>query len=133
MSKELSFKEKCNCDKEFYVELTDWFSDWLNDLDKSTLLKYYNTTMELCNYSDDILYENTKENINTYFKDPYSVLVEVSNSENYSINEMYFKIGDLESFVDIPYDDYLDEILEKMIDEPSKYGVNIQEEYELEN
>lgn len=133
MSKELSFKEKCNCDKEFYVELTDWFSDWLNDLDKPTLLKYYNTTMALCNYSDDILYKNTKENINTFFKDPYSVLVEVSNSDNYSINEMYFKIGDLESFVDIPYDDYLDEILEKMIDEPSKYGVNIQEEYELEN
>ena len=118
-------------EEEFYKDVRYWFEEWYEDLSESKKLEYFNTTMNNLEYSEDVLYENTEEAINTLFDSPYEALVEQRNGD-YSINDRYYSYPDLVSHSDVPYDEWIEEILDEMIKYPGLYRVSIEHLYEAD-
>ena len=119
-------------EEDFYNDVREWFSEWYEDLDESRKLDYFNKTMSNLEYNEDILYENTEEAINTLFDSPYEALVEQRNGD-YSINDRYYSYPDLVSHSNVPYDEWIKEILDEMIKYPGLYRVSIEHLYEDDN
>lgn len=118
-------------DEDFYDEVRYWFEEWYEDLDESRKLDYFNKTMSSLGYSEDILHENTEEAIDTLFDSPYQALIEQRNGD-YSISDRYYSYPNLISHSNIPYDEWITEILDEMIKYPSLYRVSIEHLYEDE-
>ena len=116
-------------EEEFYNDVRYWFEEWYEDLDEPRKLDYFNKTMISLGYPEDILYENTEEVINTLFDSPYEALVEQRNGD-YSINDRYYSYPDLVSHSNVPYDEWITEILDEMIKYPGLYKVSIEHLYE---
>ena len=126
-----NFYERIEKYEDFYDEVRYWFAEWYDDLDESKKLEYFNKTMSSLGYNEDILYENTEEAINTLFDSPYEALVEQRNGD-YSINDRYYSYPDLVSHSNVPYDEWIKEILDEMIKYPGLYRVSIEHLYEDE-
>ena len=124
-----NFEERLKEDEDFYDEVRYWFEEWYEDLDEPRKLDYFNKTMSNLEYNEDILYENTEEAINTLFDSPYEALVEQRNGD-YSINDRYYSYPDLVSHSNVPYDEWIEEILDEMIKYPGLYKVSIEHLYE---
>lgn len=123
-----NFEERLK-EEKFYNDVRYWFEEWYEDLDEPKKLEYFNKTMSSLGYNEDILYENTEEAINTLFDSPYEALVEQRNGD-YSINDRYYSYPDLVSHSDVPYDEWIGEILDEMIKYPGLYKVSIEHLYE---
>ena len=119
-------------EEDFYNDVREWFAEWYDDLDESKKLDYFNKAMSNLEYSEDILYENTEEAINTLFNSPYQALVEQSNG-NYCLDDRYYSYPDLISHSNVPYDEWIEEILDDMIKYPGLYKVSIEHLYEDDN
>ena len=118
-------------EEDFYNDVREWFAEWYDDLDEPKKLDYFNKAMSNLEYSEDILYENTEEAINTLFNSPYQALVEQSNG-NYCLDDRYYSYPDLISHSNVPYDEWIEEILDDMIKYPGLYKVSIEHLYEDE-
>ena len=127
-----SFYERIKEDEDFYDEVREWFAEWYDDLDESKKLDYFNKAMSNLGYNEDILYENTEEAIDTLFNSPYEALVEQRNGD-YSINDRYYSYPNLISYNNVPYDEWITEILDDMISNPTIYRVFIEHLYEDDN
>ena len=123
-----NFEEKFK-EEEFYNDVRCWFEEWYEDLDEPRKLDYFNKTMSNLEYTEDILYENTEEAINTLFDSPYQALLEQRNG-NYCLDDRYYSYPDLVSHSNIPYDEWITEILDEMIKYPGLYKVSIEHLYE---
>ena len=119
-------------EEEFYNDVRYWFEEWFENLSESKKLEHFNKTMSNLEYNEDILYENTEEAINTLFDSPYEALVEQRNGD-YSINDRYYSYPDLISHSNVPYDEWIEEILDEMIKYPGLYKVSIEHLYEDDN
>ena len=124
-----SFYERIKEDEDFYDKVREWFAEWYDDLDEPKKLDYFNKTMSNLGYNEDILYENTEEAIDTLFNSPYEALVEQRNGD-YSINDRYYSYPNLISYNNVPYDEWITEILDDMISNPTIYRVFIEHLYE---
>ena len=116
-------------EEDFYNDVRYWFEEWYDDLDESKKLDYFNTTMSNLGHPEEILNENTEEAIDTLFASPYQALVEQRNGD-YSISDRYYSYPDLVSCNNIPYDEWIEEILDDMIKNPTIYRVFIEHLYE---
>ena len=123
-----NFEEKFK-EEEFYNDVRCWFEEWYEDLDEPRKLDYFNKTMSNLEYTEDILYENTEEAINTLFDSPYQALLEQRNG-NYCLDDRYYSYPDLVSHSNVPYDEWIKEILDDMIKYPGFYRVSIEHLYE---
>ena len=126
-----NFYERIEEDEDFYNDVRYWFEEWYEDLDESKKLDYFNKAMSNLKYSEEILYENTEEAINTLFDSPYQALVEQSNG-NYCLDDRYYSYPNLISYSNVPYDEWIKEILDYMISNPTIYRVFIEHLYEDE-
>lgn len=124
-----NFEERLDNEEEFYDDVRYWFEEWLDDLGESKQFEFFNKAMDNFGYHDDILFENTPEAINSIFKNPYEALKAQRNG-NYNIDDRFFSYPDLISYSNIPYDEYITEMLDDMIKNPSSYGVHIESLYE---
>ena len=125
-----NFYEKIK-EEDFYNNVRYWFEEWYEDLSESKKLEYYNKAMNSLGYSGDVLYENTEEAINNIFSSPYEALIEHRNGD-YNVFDKYYSYPYLYSYDDIPYFDYIEEILDDMINNPTLYKVHIEYLYEDE-
>lgn len=124
-----NFEEKLEKYEDFYNDVRYWFEEWYEDLDEPKKLDYFNKAMSNLGYTEEILYENTEEAINTLFDSPYQALVEQRNGD-YSINDRYYSYPNLVSYSNVPYDEWIKEILDDMIKYPGFYRVSIEHLYE---
>ena len=127
-----NFYERLEKYEDFYNDVRYWFEEWYEDLDESKKLDYFNKAMSNLGYTEEILYENTEEAINTLFDSPYQALVEQRNGD-YSINDRYYSYPYLVSYSNVPYDEWIKEILDDMISNPTIYKVFIEHLYEDDN
>ena len=127
-----NFYERIEKYEDFYDDVRYWFEEWYEDLDESKKLEYFNKAMISLGYPEEILYENTEEAINTLFDSPYQALVEQRNGD-YSINDKYYSYPNLISYNNVPYDEWITEILDEMIKYPGLYKVSIEHLYEDDN
>lgn len=127
-----NFEERLEKYEDFYNDVRYWFEEWYEDLDESKKLEYFNKAMISLGYPEEILYENTEEAINTLFDSPYQALVEQRNGD-YSINDRYYSYPNLISHSNVPYDEWIKEILDDMISNPTIYKVFIEHLYEDDN
>ena len=123
-----NFKERLK-EEEFYNNVRYWFEEWFEDLSESKKLEYYNKAMDNLMYPGDVLYENTEEAVNSLFNSPYEALMEQRNGD-YNISDRYYSYPNLNSYDYIPYSDYIEEILDDMINNPTLYKVHIEHLYE---
>lgn len=126
-----NFYERIKEDEDFYDEVRYWFEEWYDDLGETKKLEYFNITMSNLKYPEEILYENTEEAIDTLFDSPYKALVEQRNG-NYCLDDKYYSYPNLISYSNIPYDEWITEILDEMIKYPGLYRVSIEHLYEDE-
>ena len=92
-------------------------------------MEYFNIAMDNLEYPEDVLYENTEEAVNNLFSSPYEALMEQRNGD-YSISDRYYSYPNLNSYDSVPYSDYVEEILDDMINNPTLYKVFINLLYE---
>ena len=123
-----NFYEKIK-EEDFYNNVRYWFEEWYEDLSESKKLEYFNIAMNNLEYPEDVLYENTEESVNSLFSSPYEALMEQRNGD-YSISDRYYSYPNLNSYDRIPYFDYIEEILDDMINNPTLYKVHIEHLYE---
>lgn len=126
-----NFEERLK-EEDFHNDVRYWFEEWYEDLSESKKLEYYNKAMDSLGYPGDVLYENTEEAINSLFSSPYEALIEQRNGD-YSISDKYYSYPDLYSYSNIPYFDYIEEILGDMINNPTLYKVHIEHLYGDDN
>ena len=119
-------------EEDFYNNVRYWFEEWYEDLSESKKLEYYNKAMDNLMYPGDVLYENTEESVNSLFSSPYEALIAQRNGD-YSVSDKYYSYPDLYSYNNIPYFDYIEEILDNMINNPTLYKVHIEHLYEDDN
>ena len=122
------FKELLDNDEDFYNDVRYWFEQWFSDLDEHKQFEYYNITMSLLGYPDDLLFENTSEGINHLFDTPYEALIAQRNGD-YNVGDRYFTYPDLVSYPNVPYEDYIVEMLDKMVTNSSDYRLDINSLY----
>ena len=116
-------------EEEFYNDVRCWFEEWFENLSESKKLEYFNIAMDNLEYPEDVLYENTEEAVNNLFSSPYEALMEQRNGD-YSISDRYYSYPNLNSYDSVPYSDYVEEILDDMINNPTLYKVFINLLYE---
>lgn len=109
-----NFEKRLDNEEEFYNDVRYWFEEWLDDLGESKQFEYFNKTMSNFKYYDNILFKNNAKAINSLFETPYEAL-EAQRNGDYNIDDKYFSFPDLFSYNNIPYDEYIAEMLDDMV------------------
>ena len=121
-----NFNEQIQEDNNLYKEVEESLTNYLNDLDDNESLRIFNNIMDSVNFTDDLLFPNTKEQIDSLvFGTPYEIL-RLSTRIDYNINDKYTTTL-LQSKNSIPFDEHSDTILNYILENPETLDHSLEE------